>query len=367
MKIVVDCLAVKREQGGIRSVAVNLTLALSRIDGLSVTVLSTAESDFPASGRLRFVTVDLPSNGPITRLIWRKRRMRSLIEEVRADIIFTVTPEFFKNPGTPHVIMVHDLGPLLAPGLYGRQRFFRYAASIRHSVNKADAVVCVSGATKMDLIRWCGTEVSGKLSVVLNAGQRLPGLLPRSQDTVPSNYCLYVGSYLKHKNVISVLRAFASGLLPSSLRLVCVGPDYAGEKHELLDRYSQEEWLTILDFVSEEELRGLYARAKCIVFPSLFEGFGLPVVEALQLGGHVVATRLTVLEELVGDEITYVDDPVSADEWASAINAEITKTHPCGRSGTAHAVLQRDWNLVAREIMDVLDDVCARQEVAKGA
>lgn len=323
MRLVLDALVVKADQAGLRSHAVGLGRALARVDGVELTVVSASGADVSIEGaEVRNVEADLPRNGPVQRAAWRARHMARLARDEGADAIITTTPELSRPGGVPHFVFVHDLGPAMAPGIYGRTRWLRYLLTLRRTLEGATGIFAVSNATKLDIVRWVGPEVADRITVVRNAGQELPraGELPAAIRSL-GRFALYVGAFLPHKNVETILRAFRDG--GAGLPIVCVGPDYAGERETLLSRYEDPRWIVPLGFVPSEELSALYGEAQVVLFPSLFEGFGLPLLEASRHGGRVVASRLPAFEEVARGDVRFIDDPTSVEAWREATRAVV--------------------------------------------
>lgn len=349
MKILIDNTVVKTGQGGVRSVATNLTTALTKLPGIEVHVISTAgeQTDW---GPVESVHIaKLRNNSALQRAAWRTKNMQEVAEATRADVIFTPSPELVKVKGIASFSMIHDLGPLIAPALYGWPRFARYAATVPRLVKEASGVLCVSQTTRLDAIRWCGEASAGSLKVLTNAPQPLVAEPRRPSGVSPGEvFCLYVGAYLPHKNVRTILRGVSEGNgdIP---RLICVGPDYAGERARLEREYAKYPEITFLGFVEASELRWLYEAAHAVLMPSLFEGFGMPVLEALCLGGRVVSSPLPVYQELVGAAIEYISDPLDPSVWRRAMDKG-------GRSsGSLPPAVHRTWSDVAADAIKIFE------------
>ena len=358
MKILIDALIVKPGQGGIRSVAVNLARSLATIPGVTPIVLSTDEDEGTWSA-FKVVSAKVGSNSPLSRYRWRRLHRDRLVRDLAVDVVLTVSPEYVPAKAALNFIMVHDIGPLVAPGLYGPLRFLRYAMTLRHGVRSADGVICVSAATRLDVVRWCGLKEAAKIFVVRNAAKPLAsGNKGSARKRLLGSYALYVGAYLPHKNLDPVLRAFSQRTAGLPSHLVCVGPDYLGERRSMLGRYLGSDWLISLGFVDDAELRDLYEDAAVVVMPSLFEGFGMPIVEALSHGTPVIATRLPVFQEIAKGGVIYVDDPLSVEDWHSALMSV----------GTAEPLkpmninAEYTWDTAAAEVVAVIEEVGRRGE-----
>lgn len=349
MRLLVDCLVVKRGQAGLRSYAEGLVAAMSARTDVTVVVLASVDAGVDWGRAAEVVEVDVGANGALQRAAWRGRHLRKVVRSTQTDAVLTVSPEW-APAGVPTAIVVHDLGPAIAPGLYGRERALRYAFTLKRSVDRASAVIADSAATKLDLVRWVGPQAERKVHVVRLAPRAVPVDIeaPPPFDP-PTSFALYVGAHLPHKNVSIILDLYSRGVPGLPERLVCVGPDYSGEKAAQLAPHLGSEWLVSPGFVTAEELAGFYRHASVVLVPSLFEGFGLPVLEALQFGCPVVATRLAVFEEVAGDAPYYVDDPFSRTAWHEGICAAL------GRQRPARAASTWGWSDVAAATLAVVE------------
>lgn len=346
MRLLVDNLLVKPEQAGIRSVSVNLTRALADSPGVDVHVVAADDVGEDWGAISAHTAVKLTRNAPIARAAWRMRHLGGLIERWRPDAVFTPAPEGGRFGRVPRFGMVHDLGPLLAPGIYGTTRFLRYAATLGPLLRGLDGVFCVSRTTQQDVVRWCGLDVAPKLHVLYNAPQPLTSYAGEpGKGAAERPFVLYVGAYLPHKNVRTLLRA----TIDADLELVCVGPDYGGERAALEREFAHEPRVRWAGFVSNDELSRLYPQAAVVAFPSLFEGFGMPLVEALRAGTRVLASPLPVFRELAGDAATYVADPLDPRSWREGLSQVFQGPPP-----TVPAIAQRTWDDVAIEAVAIM-------------
>ncbi|MBS1831657.1 MAG: glycosyltransferase family 4 protein [Acidobacteria bacterium] len=225
----------------------------------------------------------------------------------------------------PYVVTIHDMSSLLYPDGRGMDANWR-AYRFRRGLQRADRVIAVSHATKRDVQRVMGVPES-RIRVIHNAPDpvftrsdvaddlRLRELLvERYQVDFP--YILYAGTIRAQKNVPRLVEAFAvlRGELEShpiykKLRLVIIGDEVS--KHPQLRRTviqsRVENLVRFLGFVPIDMLRAFYKNAAAFVFPSLYEGFGLPPIEAMACGTPVVASNVSSLPEVVGDAAIVVN------------------------------------------------------------
>lgn len=348
MRMMLDATMVKPGQAGIRRYAMSLAPCLASLPDteLIVVVPATNSDDW---GAATVVRTGLSRQGPYARAAWRQANLPRLAAAHGVDALLVPAPEPIRLSGIRQGIVVHDLGPLLAPGVYGRRRHLLYAATLRRSLQRADAVFTPSAATKLDVVRWAGPTGTP----VTVAG---PELVP-SPDTgngsgeTRGDFALYVGALLPHKNVETVIDAFVSGRrqpegTPS--RLVIVGPSYGPEVARAMARASGSSAVEHRGFVSEDELDALYRSAAVVVLPSLFEGFGLPLLEALGRRAPVVASDIPALREVGGPDVTYVRDPMDPHAWRAAM------VDAAGRAPATREPGELSWAACARTIRDAL-------------
>lgn len=350
MRIVFDATMVKRQQAGIRTYATGLARALARLSDADVAVL-TARSNDDDWGDAETVRTGLARTDPYSRAAWRQLHIPGLARRLRADALLVPAPEPLIARGMRQGMVVHDLGPLLAPGVYGRRRQLHYAATLRGSLARADVVFTPSIATKLDLLRWAGFD---QRHPVVAGPELLPTPPAGSKARIPSDFVLYVGAMLPHKNVGAVIDSFITAA-PSvdglPMRLVIVGPEYGGEAQRTMARAAGSDAVEHRGFVSESTLVELYRTARAVVFPSLFEGFGLPLLEALAYGAPVVASDIPALREVGGERVTYVKDPTDHRAWSTAIESA------CRLPGGAPGLVS--WDSCARVVRDSLDPASA--------
>ncbi len=213
----------------------------------------------------------------------------------RFDVLHS--PDFIATRGRfRKVITVHDLYFLEHPEAMSLDGA-RYYGRIGWSVRAADAVIAVSEFTRAEILRLLPGTPAGKVRVVHEA----PTLHPAPARPADPPYALFVGTFEPRKNLGTLLRALASQ--PDDFRLIVVGEMgwvASSEPARIADEAGVARRVSFVGRVSDEELDGWYAGARLLAFPSLSEGFGLPVLDAMARGVPVVCSDAGALPEVAG-------------------------------------------------------------------
>jgi glycosyltransferase involved in cell wall biosynthesis len=249
-------------------------------------------------------------------------------------------------PGARRVVTVHDMIPELMPRTRRRLDFLTLK---RRYVMSADHVICVSNATRDDLLRVYGT-VTAPISVVYHGVDAAFGPGAPRVDGMPERYVLFVGNRGQYKDADVLIRAFASMQAQhDDVSLVFVGGGtFTRSESELLAALGIANRTTQFS-LSDALMPGAYGNALMCVFPSRFEGFGLPALEAMACGTPAVLARSTSLPEVGGDAAVYFS-PGVVTELAAAMTGLLADE--AARLSFARAGLERStmftWDASAR-------------------
>jgi glycosyltransferase involved in cell wall biosynthesis len=234
----------------------------------------------------------------------------------KIDIWHATYPLPINIKGAKKITTMHDLIPLRLPytTLDDKEIFY---GKVRDSLKESEVIISVSEHTKKDLLTYF--DVDPNKIVVTYQPTVLEPLEPEEEENVeeylkrfklePGKYLLFVGAIEPKKNVGRLLDAFAS--IDTDMPLVIVGKKAwswegeIGKLQYLFDKDSQQ--VKMLEYVSTESLRYLYRGAYCFLFPSLYEGFGLPPAEAIRFGCPVITSKVSSLPEVCGNAALYVD------------------------------------------------------------
>ncbi len=232
----------------------------------------------------------------------------------------------------PFVVTIHDLTLSIFPGQKRTKWFHRlaYNLAIKSATRKAKKIISISKNTKNDIIKYLKVP-SQKIVVIKNGvDQKFKEIKDKTKITptikkfkIKKQYLLYTGVWRSHKNLPRLIEAFSilKKDKKAELQLVITGkPDpHYPEVKEMVKKFGLEKDIIFPGIVSEKELIHLYNGAKIYVFPSLYEGFGLPVLEAMKCGTPVVASNSSSIPEVCGEENAILFDPKNTQEIAEKI------------------------------------------------
>jgi glycosyltransferase involved in cell wall biosynthesis len=248
--------------------------------------------------------------------------------------------------GKPYVLTVYDMIHELFPQYFVNDIYTSpYKSSV---ISKASTFIAISENTKKDLIHFY-PDLADKIKVIYLgcSFQQLSGK-PQKED-----YILFTGERRNYKNFSIFLKAIAPLLLKYNLRLVCTGHPFDYEEKYLLDNLHITD-RSICTFVSDDQLVELYSKALAFVFPSLYEGFGMPVLEAFASLCPAILSNTSSFSEVGGDAAIYFD-PYSIDDMRNQIERVICSSSLQNEMITKgkEQVKLFSWKKCAKETMEV--------------
>jgi glycosyltransferase involved in cell wall biosynthesis len=270
---------------------------------------------FPALWRSYNITKDL------------KRNQTALCHGLSNELPFSI-----KDSGIKSIVTIHDLIFLKYPNLYPFVDRQVYHLKFRRACADADVIIAISEATKKDIILYFNTPAE-KIKVAYQSCN--PSYFTFSPETekaekiskkyqLPSQFMLYVGTMEERKNLLTIIKALA--MLPPSERipLVAIGgkrKDYFKKVKEYLQTKKLEHLVIFPEGVEDDELPYFYNQATLFIYPSLYEGFGLPVLEALLCRTPVITSGVSSMPEAGGPASIYLANPADVSEMANSISS----------------------------------------------
>lgn len=334
MRIGIDLLWVRTGIcGGTESYIRNLLDGFAQYDRENEYVLFAAKDNarsfykYAQAPHMRLQTCCVKSGNRVLRILWENRYLDAAAARCRVDLM--LVPVYSKPAahasGVPYVSVIHDFQALHYPEYFSAAKrcFMKY--SWKRTVRTSAGLVTISEAVRKDLTRYFPAAESKAVSIYNPVITRESGL---TAEVIESRfgirrmaYFYCVSSMLPHKNLDTILRVIRD--MPGSC-LVISGVGREQSMRQKLHAYRIAERVVLTGVVSDRIRDCLYENCRLFLFPSVFEGFGMPPVEAMRKGKRVVMTRCACLEEVTQGKAVYVEAPYSAAEWKEKIQYALT-------------------------------------------
>jgi glycosyltransferase involved in cell wall biosynthesis len=258
---------------------------------------------------------------------WRTFAVLSEIIKDKLDVYHGLSHELpagIENSGIKSVVTIHDLIFIRYPYLYNAVDRFIYMKKFRHACNKADRIIAVSRQTADDIIEYFGINPDS-IDVIYQSCNPLFMNVPddmqiqsiREKYRLPDHYILHIGNIEERKNSLTLVKALHSAGMDIPVVIIGRKTKY----YQRVKRYIDDNRLKDIHFfdtISNEELPAIYRMADLFVYPSLFEGFGIPIIEALFSGTPVITSKGGCFAEAGGPDSIYVS-ALDHEELAAAI------------------------------------------------
>jgi glycosyltransferase involved in cell wall biosynthesis len=339
--VVFDADVLGRQRTGDETHVTGLLRELAGAPGLRLAAV-TRRPDLVPEG---IEPVELPARSQMLRMAVRVPRLLRHLRPALAHFQHSLP---LACP-CPAIVTVHDLSFERDPSVMGLRDRTVFRAVVPRAARRAACVLAVSERTKRDLIELYGLPEE---KIVVTPNGIDPAFSPDGPSPDGDAYALFVGALQPRKDPQAAIDALAL-LGDADLRLVVVGPDKGGraEAEQAAERNGLRGRVEFRGHVPQNELAALYRGAVCLVFPSRYEGFGLPVLEAMASGTPVVATTAGALPEVAGDAAILVEDrnPVAL---AGGIERALADRERLVAAGLARAK-QFTWAETARRTLEV--------------
>ncbi len=384
MKVAIDCSLAVGERGGVGQYSYNLVHALSRMDKSNSYIAyvlvpavnyilrpGSLNAGLPDSGDFKTVYKKIPVPYQLFRYFWLPGMPASLKEYMLggldADIIHSTTfcvPRF-RDKRKKVVVTIYDVSVLTHPECHTKANISHCLKGIEDAVKYAHAIIAISNHTKEDLINYFKAPPELITVTHLAAGKdyhevKDPEALAsiKRKYGLPEDYILFVGSLEPRKNVKALIRAYSR--LPEDLRkdfsLVIAGGK--GWKNSdippLVKGLKIEDNIRFAGYIDSNDISGVYSGASLFAYPSLYEGFGLPILEAMSCGTPVITSDTSSMPEVAGDAARLIA-PTNEDELADALKEVLEDKglrEEMRKKGLKQAA-QFSWERCAKETLAV--------------
>ena len=316
----------------------------------------------------------LPTHHPVTRIFWEQFVQPIALRRERIDLLHALAFAGPKVISIPWIATIYDLSFMRYPQSFNTLNRIYLTWAVRTAVRRADRLIAISESTKRDLVALCGASPErvsviycGKDAAFVPATDRAALDAWRAARGVPEKMILFVGTLEPRKNVARLLRAFARAKRAAHLphKLVLIGA--RGWKYAAVDIVIAQEEIAndviFAGYVPQDELPRWHQAADLFVYPSLYEGFGMPPLDAMACGTPVVTSNAASLPEVVGDaaiRIAPEDETALTDALVHALTDRAPREQMIARGLTQAA--RFSWGRAGRETAALYRTVLSRPQ-----
>jgi glycosyltransferase involved in cell wall biosynthesis len=324
-KILIDGIAYRlKKTGGVRRYFDGLLLNLKKLDNKNINIKLLLPKKIPTPFPKRIFE---PLMGPINQIILQKQW-----KNIKGDIFHTTYYTQHPDKHIPQVVTVYDMIYEKFPQYFLGQKNQFFKRQKKKAIQSADAVICISQNTKKDVIKHLGVD-KNKITVIY------PGVNPIFRKIsnkkiknkflhkykIKKPYLLFIGPRGRYKNFNNLLQAYADWRVNSKINLVVVGGGkFTNKEKDLIAKLNLVNKVFVFSFVSDEDLCFFYNAAHAFIFPSLYEGFGFPLLEAMTCGSLCLASDRGSFPEIGQDSILYFN-PKNVDSIVKSLNDSFDK------------------------------------------
>ncbi|MGE5108684.1 MAG: glycosyltransferase family 4 protein [Sphingobacteriales bacterium] len=283
------------------------------------------EKEFVFAGNVTPVIIGPPARHPVLWKWWYDYKVTYALKKYKADVFVSADGFVSLRTSIPQCIVVHDLSFLHYPSFVKKSHLFYFKNQTPAFLKKAKRIATVSMFSKEDIIKQYAVDAA-KIDVVYSAVKYgYSPVDPGTKEVIKKRYAdgkeffIYVGSIHPRKNLLNLLKAFSifKKRLKSNMQLIIAGrlawkfDDFA----EGLKTYKYRQDVKLLGYLPQQELVNLTGSAYALIYPSFFEGFGVPPLEAMNCGVPVIASSVSSIPEICGDAALFVN-PESIEDIA---------------------------------------------------
>lgn len=320
--------------------------------------------EFPIKNNIHFVL--MPSK---RRLFWSRYILGIKIKKYNLDIFWSPTHNLpiIQQKNTKYFMTVHDVANHIFSNISqsknNQQKYLRVI--LNSSCKSADGIIVPSIATKNDLVKYFNV-LENKVSVIYEGGDTEESIKAASKEDlvnkygITKQYFLYIGTLQPRKNIETIVDAFIK-LNNQNIQLVLAGGIGWGMK-DTLDRIKmsdRKDDIILTGYISESEKAALYENSKAFVFPSLYEGFGIPILESFSYGIPVITAKNSSLPEVGGNAAIYMEDVCSSDQLVDAMK-QIINMQKNERQALSLKCIEQykkfTWEKCAKEILEYFNN-----------
>jgi glycosyltransferase involved in cell wall biosynthesis len=367
MRIGIDATTVARQPAGVGNYIVRLVRALAEEQTsheFTVFVTPDGQAAFEELPSIRIVPIAL--RGTALRTAWEQAFLPALVRRERLDLLHSPHYTMPLRLSVRSVVTFHDMTFVTHPEWHVRSKRLFFPLMMRWSAHRATHLIANSHSTRGDLMRVLGVPPERVTAIPFGAAPEYRPMPPAEVKAVAERYGLEAGRYILYvgvleprKNIARLVSAFAriAGEVPGAVLAL------GGKKGWMYDQIFEQvrrsglgDRVRFLGYVKERDLPALYTGARVFAYPSYYEGFGFPVLEAMQCGTPVVTSNVSSLPEVAGDGALLVD-PEDEAGLACAL-LRLVREEPLRQGLTRRALAraaQFSWSRCARQTLEVYE------------
>ena len=367
MRIGIDATALPPQPVGAGNYIIQLIRALAGLIGEDELVIFAEEKgpaliDLPVTPNIEWRLI--PDKDPAVRLIWEQAFFSRLIREADIDVLHSLHYTRPFRLSCSSVVTFHDMTFFLYPELHTRTKRIFFPQAIKSSARRADFVITVSESTRQDAIRLLGLSADRVITIQHGVDRAFRpindiefGKRVTNKYRLPGKFILYVGLIEPRKNLSLLINAYK--------KLVDDGTDHNlvlvgrfgwmfDEVLEQIEKLNLTDKVILTGYVEQVDLPMVYNLCDLFVYPTLYEGFGLPALEAMACGIPVVTTDVSSLPEIVGEAGLLVppDDVEALFQGINNVLNDEDLSRNMARRGTEQAA-KFSWEWAARSTLEV--------------
>lgn len=333
MKIAIDLLWVKpKKSGGIEAYIRNLLDGFMKLSNNNEYVLILAKDNedtfnkYLKDNRFTKIVCNIKSKNVIGRIVWQNLKLNKVLEKSKISLCFepVYSKPIINNKNIKFITTIHDLQALHYPEYFSKIKYYWMKFSWWRAITTSVKVIAISNFVKEDILSRYKIEPQKVETiynpVIIEDDFEDYNVIEDRYNVKKNEYYYTIAQLLPHKNLktlINVMEEIKKRKLnlPTKLIISGVGGKSKKELIDIINNKDLNNSIIITGFIDNKERNTLYMNCRSFLFPSIFEGFGMPTIEAMMIGANVITTKKASLFEVTNGKATYVENPFDVNDW----------------------------------------------------
>jgi len=331
MRIGINALVVGEKKTGIAYYTIELLKELIKYSECTFFIFVQNKDYFDCISKytnVKFIEMPISKKGILSRLYAEQIKIPKFSDELSLDLIHSTAFTIPVWAKCKNIVTVHDMVYKVYPETLNKNRKWYYNFFFDMCIRKADSTICVSENTRYDVLKYLKVDpkithtiLEGVDAEKFNISNQTTSIIKRfDMLELPDKYILFVGSIEPRKNLITLIEAYKDLVELIEHKLVIVGAKgwKSSDLYEAINKFNLINKVIFTGYIEDELMPMIYSKADIFVFPSLYEGFGLPLLEAMACETPVITSNQSCLPEIVGDAAITVN-PIKTKDLSSSI------------------------------------------------